>query len=305
MGLLEAVDGERHRLWGDHLVGRAPDAALRIDDESVSWRHASLRWTGRVWELQDLGSLNGTFLDGQRLQSGTRVPLRPGAQLRFGECPSVYVLVDADPPWPSVVALDTGERLMLDDGMIGLPDMEAPEVSIYQDTEGRWLRETQTGVSELRSDVALEVGGRQYRFEPGAKVHATSATGGTVLTPASVQLEFEVSRNEEHVDITIVHRAKRMSLRPRAHSYMLLTLARLRKRDQERPDVDPGSHGWVDQQHLLKMLATTPSQLALDIFRARRQFGDAGVVDSAHIIERRVDSHELRLGVEQIQIRVA
>jgi ABC transport system ATP-binding/permease protein len=57
MGVLESRT-QRFLLTADHLIGREPTAALRLNDESVSWRHASLRWTGQIWELQDLGSSN-------------------------------------------------------------------------------------------------------------------------------------------------------------------------------------------------------------------------------------------------------
>ena len=51
------------------------------------------------------------------------------------------------------------------------------------------------------------------------------------------------------------------------------------------------------------MLATTPAQLALDIYRARRQFDGAGVLDSAQVIERRAQSRELRIGVERLSVK--
>jgi hypothetical protein len=102
-----------------------------------------------------------------------------------------------------------------------------------------------------------------------------------------------------------VHHGKRTSLRPRAHTYLLLTLARLRLEDQSRAELPASSHGWIEQARLLKMLATTPAQLALDIYRARRQFSDAGVVDSAQLVERRASSRELRLGVDTVAVEVA
>jgi hypothetical protein len=52
------------------------------------------------------------------------------------------------------------------------------------------------------------------------------------------------------------------------------------------------------------MLATSLSQLTLDIYRARRQFSDAGVVDSAQIVERRTTSRELRIGVERLSVQM-
>jgi hypothetical protein len=291
-------------LWADHLIGRAPEAGLRLEDAAVSWRHASLRWTGRAWELQDLGSRNGTFLDGKRIDPGARVPLRMGARLRFGEGAHEWELVDIDPPEAAAIALDDGRRVAPHDGLIVLPSADDPELSIYRQPTGAWIAEASDRVWELASNEVVVAGGRQFRFEAGAVVHVTSASATNQPTPAAIALEFEVSRNEEQVDLTLMHAGKRMALRSRAHSYLLLTLARLRARDQGEPALPPSSHGWVEQTRLVKMLATSPAQLALDIYRARRQFSDAGVIDSAQIVERRPSSRELRIGVERLSIRV-
>jgi DNA-binding NtrC family response regulator len=49
---------------GRALVGRDADCDLASDDASISRHHAELRFDGSVWSVRDLGSLNGTFLDG-------------------------------------------------------------------------------------------------------------------------------------------------------------------------------------------------------------------------------------------------
>src|SRR5689334_861000 len=138
MGALEDDGGASCELWPDHLIGRAPDSALRLDDGSVSWRHASLRWTGRGWELQDLGSLNGTFLNDHRIEVGARVLLRVGTRLRFGEEAREWVMVDADPPQAAAVALDDGTRIKPHDGLIVLPCGDEPELSIHRQASGSW-----------------------------------------------------------------------------------------------------------------------------------------------------------------------
>jgi hypothetical protein len=304
VAVLESDQGVPCTLWGDHLVGRAPEAALRLEDQGVSWRHASLRWTGRIWELQDLGSLNGTFVDAQRVDPGARVALRVGAQLRFGDASSLWLVVDLDPPQPTATALDDGTRVSPQDGLIALPNTEAPEVSLYRRADGAWVAEAPDRVWEPQRDEIIQAGGRRFRFEPGSVVHATSTSLRTQPTPRSIALEFSVSRNEEQVDLSIVHAGQRTLLKPRAHSYLLLTLARSRLSDQAGGSLPVTSHGWVEQSRLLRMLATTLPQLTLDIYRARRQFADAGVSDAAQIVERRSSSRELRIGVEQISIRM-
>ena len=62
-------------------VGRAPDCGLVIEDSRVSKHHARLVWDGGGWTLQDLGSKNGTSVDGVPVTSQR---LRGGEWLSFG-----------------------------------------------------------------------------------------------------------------------------------------------------------------------------------------------------------------------------
>ena len=304
MGSLEC--GEKRCLLGaDQVIGREPGSALRLDDDSVSWRHASLRWTGRAWELQDLGSRNGTFLDGHRIAPGARALLRMGSQLRFGDAEELWRLVCVEPPVTSLVDIATGERIFACDDLVALPQVGEPELFVSKQANGAWIAEFADRVWEPQASELLTIGTRQYRFEPGAPVHETTTGRGQQLTPSEMALQFLVSRNEEHVEVKIVQGERSIELRPRAHSYVLLTLARLRVQDQSDQSVDPSSQGWVYQDRLLKMLATTPTQLAVDIYRARKQFSEAGVAEAAQIVERRATTHELRIGVPRLAITVA
>jgi hypothetical protein len=304
MGLLESR-GRRCVLGADQLIGREPGAAIRLDDESVSWRHASLRWTGQVWELQDLGSLNGTFVDGQRIAPGARALLRLGSEIRFGYSQDAWQLEELEAPGTSLVDVATGERISGVDDLIAAPQSGEPALFVSRQANGEWIAECDDRVWEPQGMELISVAGRQYRFEPGAPVYATTAGRSEEATPRALALDFVVSRDEEYVEIAIVHGSRRIELRPRAHSYMMLTLARLRVEDQANRALSDASHGWVQQERLLKMLATTPPLLAVDIYRARKQFSEAGVSEAAQIVERRTTTHELRIGVPKISIQVA
>ncbi len=66
-------------------IGRAVDNALQLPDESVSRYHASLRQDEEgLVRLTDLGSTNGTFLNGRRLPPRTPVCVRDGDRIQFG-----------------------------------------------------------------------------------------------------------------------------------------------------------------------------------------------------------------------------
>jgi hypothetical protein len=188
--------------------------------------------------------------------------------------------------------------------LVALPQLGEPELFLSKQANGAWVAELGDRVWEPQASEVLTIGARQYRFEPGAPVYATTTGRSQQLTPAELTLQFSVSRNEEHVEVKIVHGERSIPLRPRAHSYVLLTLARLRVQDQKDESLEPASQGWVYQDRLLKMLATTPTQLSVDIYRARKQFSEAGVFEAAQIVERRGTTHELRIGVPQLAITV-
>lgn len=68
---------------GELVVGRLDGADVRLDsDGGVSRRHAVIRRAGLGWEVQDLGSLNGTHVNGERSE-GT-VPVAVGDRIRCG-----------------------------------------------------------------------------------------------------------------------------------------------------------------------------------------------------------------------------
>jgi len=68
---------------GENLIGRDPSAAVWINDESVSRRHARILVDQDGARLEDLGSKNGTFLRGRALSGPAR--LEEGDEFNLGE----------------------------------------------------------------------------------------------------------------------------------------------------------------------------------------------------------------------------
>jgi pSer/pThr/pTyr-binding forkhead associated (FHA) protein len=65
------------------LIGRGTDAAIRLDDDYVSTRHARIAASGDQWFVEDLGSTNGTYIGSVRITQPTTITL--GTQVRIGK----------------------------------------------------------------------------------------------------------------------------------------------------------------------------------------------------------------------------
>ncbi|HEX3899608.1 MAG TPA: FHA domain-containing protein [Mycobacteriales bacterium] len=83
-GWLSAGSGAEAEIRDGLTVGRAPEADLRLDDESVSREHAVIRRAQTSWTICDCGSRNGTLLNGTRVPMFVDCPLRDGDRLEFG-----------------------------------------------------------------------------------------------------------------------------------------------------------------------------------------------------------------------------
>jgi hypothetical protein len=75
--------GESFALQGDRVtIGRRPDSAVFLDDVTVSRDHALIVRRGGDWHLDDLGSLNGTYVNRHRIETHH---LQDGDELQVGK----------------------------------------------------------------------------------------------------------------------------------------------------------------------------------------------------------------------------
>ena len=293
------------RLWvpePDAVVGRSPRCALRLDEGYVSGQQAGLRWSGEVWELRDLGSRNGTCVDGQQLQPGVGRPLARGAVISFGDAQQEWVFEDDAPPRPMIAPLAGGDPTLVEGDLLGVPSADDPQATIYRGSDGRWILERADGSSmTLDNGSVFETGGLHWRFVCPDLIASTT----TAHQPPQVhelRLQFAVSRDEEHVELVATLGDRRFDLGSRGHNYLLLTLARRRLEDAAAglPDT---SCGWVYQDDLGKELDIAVVQLNVDVFRIRKQIAALGLADAPNIIERRSRVKQLRIGVGGLEIR--
>ncbi len=131
-------------------IGRAPENDLVIDHPSVSRRHAQLSVKTGELLIEDLGSSNGTFLDGVRLQVGAPRALPASAALRLGE-----VRVAAIVPGGDVSPAASAPTLKTSAPVLAIPARPAPE-----DVKKRWMRIGLIGAIVGVALLLLFLGGR-------------------------------------------------------------------------------------------------------------------------------------------------
>jgi len=296
--LRDKKTGERRPIPARLLVGRSAACGLALSDLHVSGEHAALIWSGSGGEVRDLGSRNGTFVDGDRLGPGSARSLISGTELCFGHLDTAWIVDDTGAPSAVAVAVDTGELVAAVDGMIPLPSDTRPELVVFADGRGGWQIDATDGPEPVHDGRVVNAGQRSWRLRvPEASPGTATIDHGPTLD--TVSLTFAVSRDEEHVAVTVEHRGRSIPLESREHGYLMVTLARARLADAEEPLAE---QGWLDRDRLLKMVMLDANALNVAIYRARRQLAAAGVDGAAAVVE--VRRGQRRLGLEPSRIRV-
>jgi hypothetical protein len=295
--LLNRCTQELHQLQSHTLVGRAQPCGLRLDDALVSSEHASLSWQDDAWFVRDLGSRNGTFLNGARIEAAIAYRCEQGAVLAFGDQRVEWELADASEPCAMAVPLRGGEPCMMRHGIIAIPSAENPLASVHQSAGGAWLFELGEQVEQIDDGSLIHVAGENFRFHRPHVWLPTESPGQRPFALESTQLCFRVSRDEESVEIDLRCHGQSISLGSRTPFYLLLTLARIRVEQRGTPTA-----GWVHWSELALVLRAEQSEINLWVHRIRERFAEIGVVRPGSIIERRSRAGQLRIGVDNIVI---
>ncbi len=82
------IAGKRYPLTHSHtVIGRGSDADITVDDSGISRKHVEILWDGTRAQVNDLGSTNGSMLDGRRV---TKAPLPPDSVIDIGRTRIVF-----------------------------------------------------------------------------------------------------------------------------------------------------------------------------------------------------------------------
>jgi hypothetical protein len=300
MATLRSPRGDTIILRARHLVGRSRSMHTRLDWTSASAEHAVLAWSAGTWTVRDLGSRNGTTLDGRRLDAGEQATLREGAVLTFGEDQETFTLLSDGPPSPA--ARDEAGAVVEGDGdLLALPSPDDPQLVITFEVPQGWVVVQQGGVAAALHGQLLEITGRRWTLNLPEMLEPTGDMRANSSSVDAVGLRFRVSGDEEYVELDVLARGQVHTLKPKSHHHVLLTLARERLQDQAT-GVSAPEQGWVYTSELAKMLGANSNQLYVSIHRARKELEDLGVFDAANIVERRALTRQVRLGISDVVV---
>ncbi|MGY1686407.1 ATP-binding cassette domain-containing protein [Geodermatophilus sp. SYSU D00867] len=212
------------------VVGRDPRSDVHLPDERVSRAHLAVRHEARGWVLQDLGSRNGTSLDGTAVPPGTvggspgpAVPLEPGREHRVqvGGHGGPELLVrsvsggqrpgaDAGPAAERVVVIGRDpacDVVVADDPMVSRRhaaiELGAPGTAVVRDlgsSNGTYLNGTRlAGTAVLTAGDTIGMGGTMVTWDgreavlPGRRAATLSARHLGVSTRGGKRLLDDVS----------------------------------------------------------------------------------------------------------------
>ena len=291
----------RHALMANHLVGRAPGCELCVETPYTSSEHAAFQWRDGVWTVRDLGSRNGTFVDGRKLNPGERVTLAVGQEIAFGLVEDVWKVVDVAAPGLAAECIQTGVLVHAVGNMLALPGPEQPDVTLLEAPDGTWRVERDGAVEPVANLAVISVGDRDWRLYLPVTVGLTvDARSPKLKSMSDLRLRFRVSLDEEHIELVARSGDETFDLGARAFNCVLLALARGRMEDRREGRLAEPAQGWMRKEDVLREAGVSESLLNLHVFNARQEFARLGVSDPVQIVDRSRRG-KLRLGVAEVE----
>src|SRR5262249_51226885 len=151
----------------------------------------------------------------------------------------------------------------------------------------RYVVETGGQAQPIEDGGGIEVGGEKWALHLPAAASSTWEACEGPLALATGELRLTVSRDEEQGEVALISGGRAHAMPPRAHYYLLLTLARARALAEKEAALLPHERGWMSVDELTRMLGVEEIKLNVEVYRVRRDLAELGVVDAATIIERR------------------
>ncbi len=274
MGLIKKNEsGETVLLNSHHLFGRNKHSTNTfIPDSDVTRSHATIFWKCRDWYIRD-HSRNGTLVNSKYVHNST-VKLSLGDKIQFAKNESTkWILKDISNPKSYLKSLTYKNKTLLLATGLSLPNDENPELSVYFDKDNKWIAELEGRTFSLEHGTIFHFNNEEWMFIENIGMDET-LDHGHVINQAYFQ--FNLSADEERINVKIVTTDLKMDLGERVHNYLLLVLARKKLNDIQAGYVY-SDQGWIDVEELMENMGREFRKeideyiLNLQIHRIRKQ----------------------------------
>lgn len=282
MGILQTTDGSSLiYLKPVHVFGRDPNVADYILTNHICSRlHCVVRWQNGHWVLND-ESKNGCFINGKRTERGTSVRLQKGDTFSVSHSDDpLWVLNNDECSRPVLVQLEGASFIELQNLNI-LPSEKQPECQIFKKGQ-EWIFETEQDAHPVLEGSQVVIDGHRWTFYPNQLLDETEYRDRS--NQQALCLEFNVSRNEEHVQLTLDSGKQIFDLGHKTYHYLLLEMARYQLQDEIENE---NEKGWIANDLLLHNLKIDINHLNIQIYRARKSIRKFSNQLSQSLIERR------------------
>lgn len=286
-----------------HIFGRhSAGSHTVLENPEASRLHASILWNGAYWILQDTSS-NGTFLNGQSVSTGIKSRLKLGDKIQFGAMDApTWVFNNDQPPKSLLVPLIDGLSPIELTGVVVLPNEASPDIILYQNDTGHWVVEDESGAVRLEAGHKVSTAQSSWVFIDAETADNTRQAEHVLHQGLTVYgIKFDVSKDEEHVCVTLKRGEMTIDLGERVHHYLILFLARKRLKDSKH-GVESSEQGWIDKSSLTQQTGWDEKHINLHIFRFRKQLIEVNpnALQLLQMVEKRRGS--LRLALTAIEI---
>lgn len=188
-----------HRFTETVRIGRASTNAVVLDHEGVGAEHLELRRDGKSWEVVDLGSQSGTYVNGERI---TRAPVRGLLTVRLGvDGPELRLAIPRHSTrgWTPLALTDLAGRYFSDEDPENMSSRTAMIRAAFRDHHARATRSWLQRIRSLRVAVVVSilvaVGAGTFAVWQARRVAALRVTAGTIFTTMKA-LELDIRRLE-------------------------------------------------------------------------------------------------------------
>ena len=277
--LKETATGKIIPLHSHHTFGRRAESVdTLIPRDDVSKIHAVIAWTGDEWLIRCLAT-NGTWLDRSQLPADTPTPIKEGQTIGFsGPENASFIIESLDEPKDLLLPVSQhSDAIVLEDYHL-LPDENlASAACFYCNISNGWVldvkRDDEHEKIALKHQEDVTVGNHHWQLFLADKLSPTKLLNTVNNTVDDFTWVFDVSANEENVELRLQKGKKVIELGERSHYYLLMQLARHKHEHLEQGATNEAA-GWVSKGLLEMELGLNESHLNIQLHRACKQLAE-------------------------------